>query len=90
MRTEEYIALFESIQQKLPEVNDKETLSIAIMQEIAKDRRMEEINKNGNGNNKKPATSKQIAYLRKLEMNPSEGMTKAEASKVIAEAVAGK
>lgn len=84
IKVEEYIALFEAIQQKLPEVKDKETLSIAIMAEIAKDRRMEEINKNGNGNNK-PVTAKQLGYMKKLGIVPREGMTKAEASKLIEE-----
>lgn len=87
METEEYIELFESIQQKLPETKDKETIALAIMQELAKDRRMEEIKANGNGS--KP-TPKQIAYLKRLGVKTSEGITKQEASKLIDEAVAGR
>ncbi|MFA5033807.1 MAG: hypothetical protein WC614_12420 [bacterium] len=89
MKAEEYIELFESIQQKLPEAKDKETIALAIMQELAKDRRMEEIKANG-GNGDKPATPKQIAYMKKLGITPDEGMTKQEASKLIDEAVAGR
>jgi len=88
MNAEEYIELFESIQQKLPEAKDKEGIALAIMQELAKDRRMEEIKANGNGT--KSATPKQMAYLKKLGIKPVEGMTKQEASKLIDEAVAGR
>ena len=90
MKAEEYIELFESIQQKLPEAKDKEGIALAIMQELAKDRRMEEIKANGNGNGDKPATPKQMAYLKKLGIKPGEEITKAEASKLIDEAVAGR
>jgi len=75
-------------------VNDKD-VAIFLLGQVAKDRRTDEINKNG-GNNKGNgysngnvlATPSQVSYLKRLGIAVKDGMTKAEASKLIDEAKA--
>lgn len=90
MKAEKYIELLESILKQLTGVKDKEGVAIAIMQEVAKDRRMEEIKVERDKNNNGPATEKQIAYLKKLCIDPEPGITKEQASKLIDAAVASR
>lgn len=75
-------------------------VAVAVMQEIAKDRRMVRISQerngsygNGNGNGHDdngsgdgPATKKQINYLKRLNVEFPEGISKKEASALIDEA----
>ena len=71
-------------------LKDKEAVAIAVMQEVGKDRRMQEMKAERRNNNNEPATAKQIGYLKKLGMNQGTGITKIEASKLIDKAVAGR
>ena len=60
-----------------------EDYAVAIMQEMAKDRRMKQIAKERR-NDEGQATEKQIAYLRILGVETDDDMTKTEASELCA------
>jgi hypothetical protein len=76
-RTSAYLNVFEAIHKRVGD----ERLAAMLLQEIAKDLRMDRMEKNGNGNGKdKPATEKQIAYLKSLGVEAKPGLTKREAS----------
>lgn len=88
MGVEEYIAEFDDIMEKLNcDADKKVDVAIAIMGELAKDRRMQEIREERKRNNEKSATQKQIAFLENLGVEVKEGLTKKEASKLIDEAL---
>jgi hypothetical protein len=89
MEVDGYIGSFKNILAKLYNVENREVVAMTILQEISKDRRMEEIKAERNNNNE-PATSKQLGYLKKLGVEPEPGITKQEASKLIDEAVASR
>lgn len=76
---ESYLAMYEKIKAKVGDEHAART----ILGELAKDRRAREIRAEREAQNGKPATSKQIEYLRDLGVEVSEGLTKAEASKMI-------
>ena len=76
---------------------ESEGAALALLQEIGKTRRVEMMRaRNGsvNGNNfggnssqgDQPATTKQLFYLKRLGINPPEGLTKRSASALIDEA----
>jgi hypothetical protein len=78
-RTAAYLSLFEQLRRKVSD----ERLAGILLQEIAKDLRMDRIEaKNGNGS-ENPATEKQIAYLKSLGVQARLGLTKREASLLI-------
>jgi len=84
-----YVQLYE---QTMNQVDDSHA-AIAIMQEVAKDLRMEQIQSekqvgHGGGSNGRdwPATEGQVAYLKKLGTAIPDGLTKREASALIDQA----
>ncbi len=77
-RANKYLQAFEQIRKRV--ADDK--LATVLLQEIAKDMRMDRMEKNGNGKDK-PATEKQIAYLKSLGVEAKPGLSKREASLLI-------
>lgn len=86
-RAEEYLWLFKGIYKRIDDALDKERLAIAIMQEMAKDMRMEVIKQEKEQTRiekaKEPATVKQINYLRILGVTVGDGLTKQKAAELI-------
>ncbi|MEM2933238.1 MAG: hypothetical protein QW622_03485 [Candidatus Pacearchaeota archaeon] len=86
-RAEEYLWLFKGIYKRIDDALDKERLAIAIMQEMAKDMRMEVIKQEKEQARmekaKEPATVKQINYLRILGVTVGDGLTKQKAAELI-------
>jgi len=89
MEAEQYVKEFNDIAAKLSG-RGKQSIALAIMQEVAKDRRMAEITEAREKNNHSPATARQIAYARALEIELPENATKKEATKLITEAITKK
>ena len=89
MEVEQYIKQFNDIAAKLSG-RGKQSIALAIMQELAKDRRMQEIAEARQNNNGSPATARQIAFARALEIELPENATKKEATKLITDAIAKK
>lgn len=81
-----YIGMLEEIQSR---VKDPQMV-VAVLQEVAMDRRMGEMNGRRSVTSDGAATEKQIEYLRKLGVNVNElqGLTRMQASALIDEAVA--
>jgi len=86
MEVENYVKQLDHIMQKLNGRGKLQT-AISILQEVAKDRRMAEI-KEARENNDEKATPKQKSYAKDLGIEIPVGMTKAEASRRITEAIA--
>jgi len=93
MEIEEYRKAYEDIFSK---VGDKD-VALALLSHVAKDRRTEQINKNGrssngngysNGNASEKATQSQLNYLRMLGIEAKPNLSKADASTLIDEAKA--
>lgn len=76
-----YIALFEVISEK----TDSDAVAIAILQEMSKDRRGQQMSGERADKNGKPATDRQKGYMRKLGIEFPEDISKAEASALIDE-----
>ena len=75
----EYALLIEQIRNRLGD--DADTL--AVLQEIGKDIRANNIQQTKSYNSDYPATENQIAYLKRLGSKIPEGLTKRQASKMI-------
>lgn len=73
-----YLWLFEQIKEK----SGSETVALTLLQELAKDRRMEEMRE---ANNNQPATEKQKKFMDDLGINYPKTVTKKEASALIDE-----
>jgi hypothetical protein len=82
-RVEDYLELFNDIKQS---VGDDITAR-AILAEVSKDRRMDEIRSEKETSNGKPATEKQLAFLKDLGVSFRKGVTKREASELLDEAL---
>jgi hypothetical protein len=82
-RAKVYISAFNGIKE---EVGD-ERVATAILQEVAKDRRMDEIRSEQEARNGEPATAKQVALMKKLNVSFRKGVTKREASELLDEAL---
>jgi len=89
MEVEQYVKQFQEITEKL-NGRGKQSIALVIMQEVAKDRRMAEIAEARQNNNGSPATARQIAFARALEIELPENATKQEATKLITEAITKK
>lgn len=91
MNEEKYISDYKAIQEKVSSIvllQEKQIdVAIAIMQEVAKDRRMDEIDKQRNSNGKEPATKKQLDLLKNLGIAFEKGITKEQATKKISEEI---
>ena len=79
-RATAYFKVFEQLRQRVAD----DRLAGVILQEIAKDLRMDRIEQGRNSNGKDaPATTKQIAYLKSLGVKAQAGISKREASQLI-------
>jgi hypothetical protein len=78
-KIEDYLELLKEIKEK---VGDEATAA-RILSEIARDARMEEIKKERAKTNDAPATPRQIAYLKRLNVPVTERLTKRQASALI-------
>lgn len=82
MEVESYIREFKQIEKKLKEQGiEAVQVTLAILREVAKDRRMEEIA------NSDPATEKQKSFMDSLGIRYDRNITKKEASRLIDEAL---
>lgn len=79
-----YLALFGAIAEKI----DNDAVAIAILQEVSKDRRSQQMQGERSEKDNRPATAKQKDYLRKLGIAFPENLSKAEASALIDEGLA--
>ena len=79
-KLEGYLALFEEIRQRTGD----DDIAKALLGEIAKDLRMEQIQEERGLNGSTPATIAQLNYLKRLgAVIPQEGLTRSQASKLI-------
>ena len=78
-KIEEYVFLMEQIRDRFGD----DTEAIAILQEIGKDIRANNIQQQKSFNSNSAATEKQIAYMKKLGLTIPEGLTLRQASKMI-------
>lgn len=82
-RVERYLEMYRDIREQTGD----ERIALAVLQEVAKDRRMDQMREERELKNGDIATPKQIEFLRKLTpemVNP--GLTKKEASRLIDQA----
>ncbi len=84
-KVEEYLKLLGYIKNR---VEDERT-AVAILTELNKDRRMDLMRQERQQRNGKPASKKQLAYLKKLGVDIGEysNLTKAQASELIDQAL---
>ncbi len=82
-RVGDYLELFNEIKERV----EDEITARAIMFEVSKDRRMEEIREEQEARNGEPATAKQLAFLKDLGISFRKGITKREASELLDEAL---
>jgi hypothetical protein len=80
---ERYINLYGEIRKKTGD----DRVAQAILAEVAKDRRMQEMREEREARNGELATAKQLQYLENLGVKVKPGLTKKEASALIDEAV---
>jgi hypothetical protein len=83
-KAEKYLTLFEEIKKK---AGGDERIAQAVLVEVTKDRRMEEMREEREARNGEPATPKQLDYLKNLGVPVSQGLTKKQASELIDEAL---
>ena len=88
MKIQEYIELYLAIHEKLVEINlNNDQVAICILQEIAKDRRMAEIEEKKKHktlvNGTMPATEKQLDFLKELGVKAELPLTIQGASDLI-------
>lgn len=79
----DYLEVFNEIKKK----TDESTVAIALLSEICKDRRMQEIKEQKEANNNEPATSKQKRFMDDLGIKYPKTVTKKEASMLIEEEI---
>lgn len=76
-----YVALFELISDKV----DNDAATVAILQEMAKDRRAQQMREERESQNSRPATDRQKNFMKKLGIKFPVAVTKQEASVLIDE-----
>lgn len=79
-----YLELLDEIKQRTQD----ERAAVSLLQEISKDRRMDEIRKERNSRNDLPATDKQISFLESFGVPIPVGLTRKQASNLIENAKA--
>lgn len=94
MKPDEYVEQFSEILRLVEEEDwseeiDKTEVSLAILREIGKDRRMESMREERGQKKDQPATEKQKQYMDDLGIVYEEGITKEKASQEIERALAG-
>jgi hypothetical protein len=77
----DYLEVFNEIKKK----TDDSTVAIALLSEICKDRRMQEIKEQKEANNNESATERQKRFMKNLGIKIPQGVTKKEASMLIDE-----
>jgi hypothetical protein len=80
-KLENYFELFQEIKQKTGD----DGIALRLLQEVSKDRRMEEIREEREMKNSEPATTRQLKFMKKLGIEVPAGVTKKEASMLIDE-----
>lgn len=80
-KLDNYLELFQELKQK---TGDERT-TLSLLQEVSKDRRMQEIREERGANNAKPATEKQKRFMDNLGVKYPKTVTKQEASILIDE-----
>jgi len=80
-RLDNYLELLDEISEK----TDDERTAVALLQEISKDRRMEQIREERRSNNSDTVTFKQKRFMKKLGVEFPEDITRKEASVLIDE-----
>jgi hypothetical protein len=83
-RAEKYLELYNAIKAK---TSGDDRLALTVLQEVTKDRRMDEMREEREQRNGEPATPKQLQFLKKLGVEVRPGITKREASMRIDEAL---
>jgi len=78
-KVEGYLWLLEQIRQRVEE----SSVAIALLSEIRKDQRMEQIKEEREARNNEPATPKQRKFMDDLGIKNSKNVTKKEASALI-------
>jgi len=85
-KAEKYLEAFEEIKNR---TNGDEILARTVLQEAAKDRRMDEMREERRERNGEAATTKQLEYLKRLGVDYPPGITKKQASVLIDNALDG-
>ncbi|MFC1783454.1 hypothetical protein ACFL02_07695 [Planctomycetota bacterium] len=80
-KSENYLELFEEMKKKTGD----ERIAMSLLQEVSKDRRMEEIREEREMKNGEPATTRQLQFMKKLGIEVPPGATKKQASMLIDE-----
>jgi len=80
-KLEKYLELFQEIRGKV----DDERTALTLLQEVSKDRRMEQIREEREMKNGEPATTRQLQFMKKLGIEIPPGVTKKQASMLIDE-----
>jgi hypothetical protein len=83
-KVDKYIGLFEEVKNKVGD----ERIAMSIIQEVDKDRRMDEMREEREARNGEPATRRQLEYMKTLGIDATPGVTKKQASLLIDEALA--
>jgi hypothetical protein len=76
-KVEKYLDLFSEIKER---TNGDDRLALLVMQEVTKDRRMEEMRAEREQRNNEPATPKQLQFLKNLKVEIPAGLNKKQAS----------
>ena len=80
-KLEKYLELFQEIRGKV----DDERTALTLLQEVSKDRRMEQIREEREMKNGEPATTRQLQFMKKLGIEIPPGITKKQASLMLDE-----
>jgi hypothetical protein len=83
--TKEKVADYLEVFNEIKEKTDDATVAIALLSEICKDRRMQEIKEQKEANNNELATERQKRFMKNLGIKIPQGVTKKEASMLIDE-----
>ena len=80
-KLESYIELYDEIREK----TESDSAAVAILQEMGKDKRSNQIRDEKTSVNNEPATEKQRRFMKRLGMSFPKGVTKKEASVLLDE-----
>ena len=83
-RVDQYMELLEDLKER----SGSELTALNLLQEISKDRRMDEIRQERGTNGRDPVTEKQRNFMKKLKLKCPKNLTKQEASIIIDEELA--
>jgi len=83
-KAEKYLGLFEEVKNRVGD----DRIAMSIVQEVSKDRRMDEMREERESKNGEPATVRQLQFMKSLGVEATPGLTKKQASGLIDEALA--